>query len=76
MKAEYRKALPMLQLMSSGAPFGRVEGSRIKELEKQLDEAKKGQNARVSNLESEIKEMKKQQEELMKLLYENLPRKK
>ena len=66
----------MLQIMSSGAPFGRVEGSRIKELEKQLEEAKKGQNEIVNEMQAEIEDMRKQQEKMMKLLYERLPREK
>ena len=32
------------------------------------------QNGRVTELETQISEMKKQQDELMKLLYKNLPR--
>jgi molecular chaperone GrpE (heat shock protein) len=64
----------MLQIISGGAPFGRVEGSRIKDLEKQLEEAKKGQNERVNEIQAEIEDMRKQQEEMMKLLFEHLPR--
>jgi len=75
-RGEYLKALPMLQIMSSGAPFGRVEGSRIKDLEKQLEEVKKGQNKIVNEMQAEIEDMRKQQEEMMKLLYERLPQEK
>ena len=73
-KSEYKKAAPFLNIISHGEAFGQVPSSDVESLRRQLDEAKKGQNTRVSDLESEIKEMKKQQDELMKLLYKHLPR--
>ncbi len=70
-KAEYRKALPMLQVMSSGAPFGRVEGSRIEELERRLQEAKNGQNDRVTELETQIAQLSKALTKVMEKLEES-----
>ena len=67
-KAEYKKALPMLQIMSSGAPFGRVEGSRIEELERRLQEAKNGQNDRVTELETQIAQLSKALTKVMEKL--------
>ena len=43
---EYRKALPMLQLMSSGRPFGQVEEYEVETL-----------SARVKELEAKVTEM-------------------
>jgi hypothetical protein len=70
-KAEYRKALPMLQVMSSGSPFGRVEGSRIMELERRLQEAKNGQNDRVAELETQIAQLSKALAKVIQKLEEN-----
>ena len=59
---KYLTALPYLNILTSARPFGLVDQEEY-------------ENSRILELEEEVSEMKKQQEELMKLLYENLPRK-
>jgi hypothetical protein len=70
-KDEYLKAVPYLNILSSGEAFGLVDTSeierqkaRIEELEKQLAEAKIGQNGKIANLESMIEEQRKENQEL------------
>ena len=46
----------------------------LNQYKRESDMIRYTQQSKVSDLESEIVEMKKQQEELMKLLYKNLPR--
>ncbi len=74
-KCEYNKALPFLQIISSGVAFGRVSRTEVEELRRQLAEAKQGQNTRVQDLENRLMKMQLEQEQMMKLLYEHLPRK-
>ena len=45
-REEYRQALPMLQIMSSDTPFGRVSGKTVNKLQDRIDE-----------LETQIEEM-------------------
>ena len=78
-RREYLKASRFLNLLSSNAPYGLVESDEVEDLRLEVNrlESEKTDEltAMKTKLESEIAEMKKQQEELMKLLYENLPRK-
>ena len=79
---EYLKALPLLQIMSSGKPFGRVDEDRveeqaykIKELEAEVQRLRNGQNLRVENLQAQLVTMQNEMNkdrELLKLLYERL----
>ena len=66
---EYLKALPMLQIVSSGVPFGLIEKREIKETEQRLE-------ARIRELESEkqskIDAMSNELEELKRLVKEKL----
>lgn len=51
-RGEYLKALPMLQLISSGEPFGQVDKTEIQKLERII----KDQATKIENLESEKQE--------------------
>ena len=65
-RGEYLKALPMLEVLSRPDPFGQVEGSEVERLRRQLQDAKKGQDNRVSELEATIEQLLKNQEALVK----------
>jgi integrase len=81
-RGEYLKALPMLQIMSSGKPFGRVDEDRveeqaykIKELEAVVQKLRNGQNLDVESLQVQLVTMQNEMNkdrELLKLLYERL----
>ena len=56
-KQEYHTALPHLQLLSSGVPYGQVEKNEVEKLRKQLEEAKQGQQDDVENLRVQVKQL-------------------
>lgn len=56
-RREYLKALPMLQIMSSGRPFGRVDEEEVERLRRELEEARRGQDDRVAELEDQVKRL-------------------
>jgi len=64
-RGEYLKALPWLQLMSRGEAFGRVERDEVERLRRELEEARKGQGDRVTELEDRISRMETQQRQAM-----------
>ena len=75
---EYKRALPMLQLMSSGRPFGQVEeyevetlSARVKELEDKIEKDKKlkdGANIRDERLDRMDKDIGDIQKTLNEIL--------
>ena len=67
-KEEYRKALPYLNLLSSGAAFGRVDKKELEQAQNELQQAQKGQDKRVKELEKRNYELDKKLEEIYKLL--------
>jgi integrase len=71
-KSEYLKALPMLEILSSGRPFGLVETDRVLELERQNEELREKMKElenpnleRFENLASQVTELRKQLEALL-----------
>ena len=82
MKKEYLKALPMLQIMSSGKPFGQVDEGvvetqqrRIEDLESELDRLRVGRNSEVEVLREEMERMRVEHEkdrEILRMLYKKL----
>jgi len=67
-KEEYQKALPHLNLLSSGAAFGRVDKKELDQLQDELQQAQKGQDKRVQELEKRNYELDRKLEEIYKLL--------
>ena len=74
-RKEYLLALPMLQIMSSGRPFGQVEEDvlytqqrRIDELVSEIETLRSGRNNEVDALRSEVEELRNS----LKLIYEEL----
>jgi len=67
-KEEYLKALPHLNLFSSGTAFGRVDKKELEQLQEELQQAQKGQDKRVQELEKRNYELDKKLEEIYKLL--------
>ncbi len=61
---EYEKALPMLQIMSRGEPFGQVDSSEVEELRQQLAEAKQGQTSEMMKLQARIQMLEREKREL------------
>lgn len=54
-RREYRKALPYLQIMSSGVPFGRVEQSEVEKLQDEVSDLKTQlQEVRTARRESDV----------------------
>ena len=51
-RREYRKALPMLEIMSSGRPFGVVDVEEIERLETRLAEVEKAMMEMIQRVES------------------------
>jgi integrase len=78
-KGEYRKALPKLQIISSGEPFGRVDESEVEQLKKEVEKLRK-QNMELTfeltkkdeALEKAVETNTKQIEELRRLLTEKI----
>lgn len=69
---KYREAEPWLNILTEDPQH--VPRREVTELRRQVKELESGQTEDVAELKSELEDMKKQQEELMKLLYERLPR--
>jgi len=69
--SEYRKALPLLNIMTGSRPYGQVDETEVEKLSMQLEEAKKGQNKRVSDLESTVKQLTAALTKVMEKLEEN-----
>lgn len=70
-REEYEKALPYLQLVSSGAAFGRVEKNEVDQLRKQLEEAKQGQNDEMLDLKIQVANLSDALTKVMAKLEEN-----
>jgi integrase len=80
-RREYLKALPKLQIISSGEPFGRVEDSKVKQLEdeveklrEQLQKSKTSRNGEVKELQGQVNMLREQLldlQEAMNLFFEN-----
>lgn len=66
MKAEYRKALPWLNILSSKRAFGVVEEEEVDRLRSQLEQLQGKKDGRIEALEGEVAEMRA----MLKLLYE------
>jgi integrase len=54
---QYKKALPMLQIISSGTPFGQVELSELDALRSRIKELEAGKNDRVAELEERLERL-------------------
>lgn len=74
-RREYLLALPMLQIMSSGRPFGQVEEDvlytqqrRIEVLESELERLRAGRSNEIEDLQTRLES----QEKLLRLLYDKL----
>jgi integrase len=80
--SEYKKALPMLQIMSSSRPFGQVDEGivetqqqRIEDLESELVKLRTGRNSEVETLRTEMERMRvehKEDREILRMLYKKL----
>jgi integrase len=71
-RKEYLKALPMLQIISSGKPFGQVQedevvhlNGRIKDLEAEVDQLRSNKNTEVASLRRDVAELRA----MLKLIY-------
>ncbi len=64
-KSEYRKALPYLNLVSSGAAFGLVELDEVKELQARLDRYETVTRPKMSAVEEEVKMLRETVEKLL-----------
>ena len=67
-REEYAKALPYLNLLSSGAAFGRVDKKELEQAQNELQQAQKGQDKRVKELEKNNYELNRKLEEIYKML--------
>ena len=65
--SEYRKALPMLQLMTRGEPYGLVESDEVDKLRAEVQRLESEKNDRVSTLETKLEKLIKLVEEKEKL---------
>lgn len=65
-KNEYLKAVPWLQLFSSGRPYGQVGEDEVMLLRRQVQELEVGRNNQVTTLKKEIEDLKKMFFESMK----------
>ena len=59
-QGEYLKALPMLQIMSEGDPFGQVDRAEVDQLKKKTEE----QNGLIEKLETRIQLLEREKREL------------
>jgi hypothetical protein len=73
-REEYLKAAPYLNIISRGEAFGKVDKAEVDKLRKELQESKSNSSDKVKELEYELEQVKKQNEEILKLLWEKLPR--
>jgi hypothetical protein len=69
---KYMEAEPWLNILTEDPQ--QVPKREVTELRRQVKELEAGQTEDVAELKLELENMKKQQEELMKLLYDRLPR--
>ena len=56
-RGEYKKALPMLQIMSSGRPFGQIEEDELESLRAEMARLRAGKDTEVEALEDRVKDM-------------------
>lgn len=56
-KAEYLKAAPHLNIMSSGEAFGRVEKTEVERLRRQIRDMEKSRGDRIEQLEAQVSEL-------------------
>ena len=55
---EYRKALPMLQLMSSGRPFGQVDEDELESLRAEVDRLRAVKDTEILALRQDMKDLR------------------
>ena len=55
-RQEYMKALPMLQIMSSGRPFGRIDEDEVETLRRRVQELEEERKTGIMGLEGEAQE--------------------
>lgn len=65
-RKEYTKALPFLNIMSSGRPFGQVDEDEIESLRRKVRELEKGRDDRIEDLEVKVAELT----DMLRLIYE------
>ena len=56
-RGEYEKALPMLQIMSSGRPFGQIEEDELESLRAEMARLRAWKDTEVEALEDRVKDM-------------------
>lgn len=65
-KGEYLQAMPMLQIMSSGRPFGQVDETEVDRLKAEVERLRETKDDRIEGLEEDVREMR----EMLRLIYE------
>jgi len=58
-KKEYRKALPLLQIMTSGRPYGQVEEDEVESLRAEIIRLRAGKDSEVKAIRQEIEYLKR-----------------
>jgi len=77
-REQYLEALPYLQIMSSGEPFGRVNRTDVKKQELKIRELEAELVNSQRNKDEELRKMKERldsQENMLKLIYEEINKK-
>jgi hypothetical protein len=59
-RKEYLKALPMLQLMSSGRPYGQIAEDELESLREEVTRLRAGKDTEVEALETRVKDLEAQ----------------
>jgi integrase len=65
-EAEYRKALPWLNIMSSGRPFHQVSEEEVESLRAEVERLRAGRDAQIEELRRGLEELRKMIIDLMK----------
>lgn len=55
---EFRKAAPLLNIMTGKRPYGMVDEDEVERLRRELEEAKQGRDDRVAELSSEVQSLR------------------